>query len=217
MTDKQKQSPADEGALANPLETHGEQSFVLIKPHATYLGSDNEIRMIVERNRFWILSTERLVLTADAAREFLLETRRTVTDEEIISFVGACVLLVVAKDNAINDLRKLCGDDDPTLARIGTLHRMFGIDRHANGTYSPSTAGEFVKGFGVLRAWRDLYYAAIKGGSDDALDMADHYVKRITGQPGVEGEETIEEVAAPELVVNSEGSGHAEEGQDGTT
>ncbi len=107
-------------------------------------------------------------------------------------------------DEAVENLRKLCGNDDPTVARIGTLHHMYGVSSYANGLWAPKNKKAFATAFGVLRSWRDLYFAAIKNGSEDALGAADMYVKRITGQPeeaDVEATADEEGTVAPEIEV----------------
>jgi len=183
----------------NPLDEYGEQSLLYIKPHATWMGVENEIRMILERNRFWMLKTERLLLREEGARQFLLEIFGVADEAEVKSFTGSGVMFVVAKKDAVAELRKLCGDDDPESARIGTLHKMYGYDRHDNGVWAPTNHKQFASAFGLLRTWNELYMAALKGGGEKGFDEAERYMKMITGQSeSGEDEAAGDEKTAPD-------------------
>jgi nucleoside-diphosphate kinase len=122
-----------------------EQTFGMIKPDAVEAGNIGEILAIIEKNGFKILELRKVLLTKTLAELFYYIHKERPFYNDLVSFMssGHSVLMVLEKENAISDWRKLMGATNPAEASDNTIRKLYGksIDNNAvHGSDSSKTA-----------------------------------------------------------------------------
>ena len=168
----------------NPLRNESEMTFCLIKPHAAHAGFDGEIVSFLQRNKFSVLESKRIMFTDEIVKELFRD--RVVPDKELESWRGAGVFIHLTKKNAIEDLRKLIGHDVPAEARIGTLHYMYGMTPFYNSVIAPKNESEFERMYEVLNVWYQVFARALTDREGNPLERAS---KRLEAMFGTETQE----------------------------
>lgn len=122
-----------------------EQTLAILKPDAVRKGHSGEILARYEKDGFRILALKMRRLSRSEAEGFYAVHRARPFFSSLVDFMisGPVVTLVLEKDNAIGDHRKLMGATDPAKADKGTLRALYGesIEYNAvHGSDSPETA-----------------------------------------------------------------------------
>ncbi len=104
-----------------------QRTFSIIKPDAVKKGSTGGILAEIEKAGFRIVSIKRQSITKDQARGFYHVHAQRPFFEGLCEFMssGPLFLMVLEKDNAIADLRKLMGATNPANAEEGTIRKKF--------------------------------------------------------------------------------------------
>jgi nucleoside-diphosphate kinase len=102
-------------------------TFAMIKPQACRRNHVGPILAIINQAGFRISAIRSTKLTRDEAEKFYEMHRGKPFYESLIDFMssGPIVALLLEKENAIEDFRKLIGNTDPTKAEEGTIRKMF--------------------------------------------------------------------------------------------
>ncbi|MGE0089816.1 MAG: nucleoside-diphosphate kinase [Bacteroidales bacterium] len=102
-------------------------TFAMIKPQACRRNHVGPILAIINQAGFRISAIRSTKLTRDEAEKFYEMHRGKPFYEGLIDFMssGPIVALLLEKENAIEDFRKLIGNTDPTKAEEGTIRKMF--------------------------------------------------------------------------------------------
>ena len=124
-----------------------EKTYAMIKPHAVKAKNIGKIIDMIEQNEFTIVRMEKIKLSKEKAEQFYGAHKEKPFFEELVSNIidGPIVALVLEKDKAIQEWRKLIGDVDSKKAAPGTIRQQFGIDISLNavhGSDAPKTAQE---------------------------------------------------------------------------
>lgn len=122
-----------------------EKTFSIIKPDGVRQGDTGKILARIEENGFKILGLRMVQMTSRHAEGFYAVHKERPFFGSLTEFMssGPCIVMVLEKDNAIEDLRKLMGATDPAKADEGTLRKDFASSIEANvihGSDSPETA-----------------------------------------------------------------------------
>jgi nucleoside-diphosphate kinase len=122
-----------------------EKTFGIIKPDAVKKGYAGKILAIIEDNGFKIAGMKKIKLTKQEAEGFYFVHKERPFFNSLTDFMseGPIVVMVLEKDNAIADWRKLMGATNPADAEEGTLRKMFAenIERNAvHGSDSKESA-----------------------------------------------------------------------------
>lgn len=122
-----------------------ELTFGIIKPDAVKKGFTGEILSMIEKNGFRIAGLKKVQLTKAKAEGFYFVHRERPFFNSLTDFMseGPIVVMVLEKENAINDWRKLMGATNPADADEGTIRKTFAenIERNAvHGSDSPESA-----------------------------------------------------------------------------
>ncbi len=122
-----------------------EKTFGIIKPDAVKKGYAGKILAIIEDNGFKIAGMKKIKLTKEEAEGFYFVHKERPFFNSLTDFMseGPIVVMVLEKENAIADWRKLMGATNPAEAEEGTLRKMFAenIERNAvHGSDSPESA-----------------------------------------------------------------------------
>lgn len=105
-----------------------ERTLALIKPDAYKERKMGKIISIIEENGFKIVHARLLKFTQKSAEQFYEQHKGQPYFERLITFSisDKIMAMVLEKENAIEDFRKLMGDTDPSKAKEGTIRKLFG-------------------------------------------------------------------------------------------
>lgn len=122
-----------------------EKTFSIIKPDGVRQGDAGKILARIEEAGFKILGLRMVQMTKHHAEGFYAVHESRPFFDSLTDFMssGPCIVMVLEKDNAIEDLRKLMGATDPAKAEEGTLRKAFASSVEANvihGSDSPASA-----------------------------------------------------------------------------
>ena len=104
-----------------------QRTFSIIKPDAVRNGNTGAILAEIEKAGFRIVSIKRQSISKEQAKGFYYVHAQRPFFEGLCEFMssGPLFLLVLEKDNAIADLRKLMGATNPANAEEGTIRKKF--------------------------------------------------------------------------------------------
>jgi nucleoside-diphosphate kinase len=104
-----------------------ERTFSIIKPDAVRRGFTGAILAAIEKAGFSIITIKKTTISRSQADYFYREHAGKPFFEPLSEFMasGPLFLMVLEKEDAIADLRKLMGATDPAKAAEGTLRRQF--------------------------------------------------------------------------------------------
>ena len=104
-----------------------QRTFSIIKPDAVRKGDTGAILAEIQKAGFKIVSLKKISISKAQAEGFYHVHAARPFFGELTEFMssGPIVPLVLEKENAIADLRKLMGATDPAKADAGTIRKMF--------------------------------------------------------------------------------------------
>ena len=122
-----------------------ERTFSIIKPDAVRKGYTGAILAEMEKGGFKICAIKKLSISKRQAEGFYAVHSARPFFSSLTDFMssGPIVLMVLEKENAIADLRKLMGATNPANAEDGTIRKKFAgsIEENAiHGSDAPETA-----------------------------------------------------------------------------
>ncbi len=114
-----------------------QHTFAIIKPDAVSAKYTGQIIDLIEKNGFKIVKMQKLQFTKKQAEQFYDIHKERPFFKELVDFIisSSSVILVLEKENAIADWRKLMGATDPLKADVGTIRKMFGKNIGNNATH----------------------------------------------------------------------------------
>ena len=122
-----------------------EQTLSIIKPDAVERNLNEEIKSIFKNEGFKISKEKKIKLEKHEAEKFYQVHQTKPFYNDLCSYLssGPIVVMILEKENAILDNRKLMGATDPTKAEDGTIRKKYGISIDKNsvhGSDSPDNA-----------------------------------------------------------------------------
>ncbi len=122
-----------------------EETLSIIKPDAVERNLDEKIKSIFIKNNFQITRQKKVKLDKKEAEIFYKVHETKPFYNELCNYLssGPIVVMVLKKQNAILENRKLMGATDPLKAEVGTIRKEFGISIDKNsvhGSDSPENA-----------------------------------------------------------------------------
>ena len=136
-----------------------QRTFSIIKPDAVRKGYAGAILAEIEKAGFKIIAVKKLSISKQQAEGFYHVHAQRPFFDSLTSFMssGPIFPLVLEKENAIADLRKLMGATNPANAEEGTIRKKFAgsIEENAiHGSDAEETAafeiGYFFAGYEVV-------------------------------------------------------------------
>ncbi len=114
-----------------------EQTLSIIKPDAVERNLDNEIKEIFKNNGFLILKEKKIQIEKSEAEKFykVHETKPFFNDLCDYLSSGPIVVMVLEKENAVIENRKLMGATNPNDADEGTIRKKYGISIDKNSVH----------------------------------------------------------------------------------
>ena len=114
-----------------------EQTLSIIKPDAIERNLQDKIKDIFIKNNFMIVKEKKVKLEKKDAEQFykVHETKPFYNDLCNYLSSGPVLVMVLKKDNAIAENRKLMGATNPQEADPGTIRKEFGISIDKNSVH----------------------------------------------------------------------------------
>ena len=114
-----------------------EETLSIIKPDAVERNLDIEIKEIFRKNGFLIKKEKKIKIEKVEAEKFykVHETKSFYNDLCAYLSSGPIVVMVLEKENAVLDNRKLMGSTDPKDAVEGTIRKKYGISIDKNSIH----------------------------------------------------------------------------------
>ena len=114
-----------------------EQTLSIIKPDAVERRLQNDIQNEFKKNGFLVIKEKKLKISKQEAEQFykVHETKPFYNDLCEYLSSGPIVVMVLQKDNAVLDNRKLMGATNPEEAEKGTLRKKYGISIDKNSVH----------------------------------------------------------------------------------
>ena len=114
-----------------------EQTLSIIKPDAVERNLDNEIKQMFIKNGFNIFKEKKIQIEKSEAEKFykVHETKPFYSDLCSYLSSGPIVAMILEKENAVADNRKLMGATNPKDAEEGTIRKKYGISIDKNSVH----------------------------------------------------------------------------------
>ena len=114
-----------------------EQTLSIIKPDAVERNLSEEIKSEFKKNGFNILKEKKIKLEKSDAEKFYKVHQTKPFYNDLCEYLssGPIVVMVLEKNDAILENRKLMGATDPIKAEEGTLRKKYGISIDKNSVH----------------------------------------------------------------------------------
>ena len=114
-----------------------ERTLSIIKPDAVERNLDNEIKQMFIKNGFKIFNEKKIQIEKSEAEKFykVHETKPFYSDLCSYLSSGPIVAMILEKENAVVDNRKLMGATNPKDAEEGTIRKKYGISIDKNSVH----------------------------------------------------------------------------------
>tara|TARA_Y100000996_G_C22432801_1_gene606389 strand:+ start:60 stop:461 length:402 start_codon:yes stop_codon:yes gene_type:complete len=114
-----------------------EETLSIIKPDAVERNLENKIKSIFIENNFEIVKEKKVKLEKKDAEQFYKVHQTKPFYNDLCNYLssGPVVVMVLKKNNAIVDNRKLMGSTNPSEADEGTIRKEFGISIDKNSVH----------------------------------------------------------------------------------
>ena len=127
----------------------GDLTFTMIKPDAVGAGNTGAITKMIEEAGFKIVAVKKVWLTPALAGKFYAIHKERPFYKDLCTYMssGPIIPMILQKENAVEDFRKLIGATDPTKAAPGTIRALFAKSIDANAIHgSDSDANAEIEG-----------------------------------------------------------------------
>ena len=123
------------------------QTLAIIKPDAMKKDNMNNIKENIIDNGFSILKEKTLLLTDKQACSFYDIHKEKPFFDELVEFMTSheCHVMILEKENAVEEWRKLMGATDSQKAEIGTIRNKYGTDVSMNATHGSDSNENAIK------------------------------------------------------------------------
>lgn len=113
------------------------RTFTMIKPDAVEANNIGPILAMINKAGFKIKAMKYLSLSKAQAGNFYGVHRERPFYGELVDYMssGPLVAVILEKNNAVADFRKLIGATDPTKAEDGTIRKLFAKSIAANAVH----------------------------------------------------------------------------------
>lgn len=115
-----------------------ERTFSIIKPNAVAVGAVGQILDAMLADGFRIIGLKLVCMSRNEAEKFYAVHRGKPFYDRLVTFMtsGPSVVLVLEREDAVAELRRLAGATDPAKAAEGTLRRRFGENVTRNAVHA---------------------------------------------------------------------------------
>ena len=123
------------------------QTLAIIKPDAMKKDNMENIKRNIIDNGFNILKEKTLLLTDEQACSFYDIHKEKPFFDELVEFMTSseCHVMILEKENAVEEWRNLMGATDSQKAEIGTIRNKYGTDVSMNATHGSDSNENAIK------------------------------------------------------------------------
>ena len=121
----------------------------MIKPDAFGAGNTGAIIKMIEEAGFNLVAMKLTSLSPERAGQFYAVHKERPFYNDLCAYMssGPIVAIILEKDNAVEDFRKLIGATDPAKAEPGTIRNLFAKSIEANAVHgSDSDENALIEG-----------------------------------------------------------------------
>ena len=114
-----------------------EQTLSIVKPDAVERNLQNEIKKNFIENGFIIKKEKKIQISKSEAEDFYKVHQSKPFYNELCNYLssGPIIVMILEKESAVKENRKLMGATDPTKAEEGTLRKKYGISIDKNSVH----------------------------------------------------------------------------------
>ena len=115
----------------------GKFTYAMIKPVAVDRGDIGAILKMAEDNDFRVAGLKKMHLSKALAEEFYGEHKGKDFFDELTGFMvsGPIVAIILERESAVNEWRKLIGATNPENADVGTIRKLFAESLRHNAVH----------------------------------------------------------------------------------
>ena len=115
----------------------GKNTFTMIKPDAFAAGNSGAIIKMIEEAGFKIKAAKLTRLSERKASQFYAVHKERPFFKDLIAYMssGPIIAMMLEKENAVEDFRKLIGATNPEEAAEGTIRKLFAKSIEANAIH----------------------------------------------------------------------------------
>ncbi len=109
----------------------------MVKPDAVADGHTGAIIQMIEKAGFRLVALKKTLLTPERAGEFYAVHKERGFYQDLCKYMssGAIVPMILEKENAVADFRKLIGATNPANAEEGTIRKLYAKSIEANAIH----------------------------------------------------------------------------------
>jgi nucleoside-diphosphate kinase len=113
------------------------KTFTMIKPDAVADGNSGAIIKMIENAGFRIEAIKMVKLSKERAGQFYLVHKERPFYESLCNYMssGHIIAMILVKNNAVSDFRKLIGATNPVDAEAGTIRKLYARSLEANAIH----------------------------------------------------------------------------------
>ena len=113
------------------------KTFTMIKPDGVQNGHIGSILNHITQAGFKIIAMKYMRLTPEKAGEFYAVHNARPFYNDLVKYMssGPIVAIILEKENAVDDFRKVIGATDPTKAEKGTIRNLYAKSIEANAVH----------------------------------------------------------------------------------
>ena len=119
-----------------------EQTLSIIKPDAVERNLSEEIKEEFKKNDFKIFKEKKIKLEKQEAEKFYQIHQSKPFYNDLCSYLssGPIIVMILERENAILENRKLMGATDPIKAEKGTIRKKYGISIDKNSVHGSDSS-----------------------------------------------------------------------------
>ena len=119
-----------------------EQTLSIIKPDAVERNLQEEIKNMFKKNGFNLINEKKIHISKSEAEQFykVHETKPFYNDLCEYLSSGPIIVIILEKENAVVENRKIMGATDPKNADEGTIRNKYGISIDKNSVHGSDSA-----------------------------------------------------------------------------
>ncbi len=116
---------------------NGDLTFAIIKPNAVRTGKSGPVLAMINEAGFEISAMKMIMLTIPQAEEFYEIHKEKPFFESLVEFMtsGPVIVLILKRENAVEEFRKLIGNTDPEKAEPGTIRKLYAVSVTMNAVH----------------------------------------------------------------------------------
>lgn len=115
----------------------GTKTFTMIKPDAFADGHSGSIIKMIEKSGFAIKAMKLVKLAPDNAGAFYAVHKERPFYDDLVKYMssGPIIAMILEKENAVGDFRKLIGATNPAEASEGTIRKLYAKSIESNAVH----------------------------------------------------------------------------------